>query len=144
MCTECVCQTEQDVLIKSIRVLEECPLSSMDNKWFRESICLCYDILLFKLKFYGVSGKDLQLYQSYLGNKYCRTAIYNDSKNSHKVSNWAEVRHGVPQGSIFGPLLFLLYINDLPKIINKISTPIIFADNTSILFAHSNLLRNWS
>jgi len=103
---------------------------------------LCYDILLFKLKFYGVSGKDLQLYQSYLGNKYCRTAIYNDSKNSHKVSNWAEVRHGVPQGSIFGPLLFLLYINDLPKIINKISTPIIFADNTSILFAHSNLLRN--
>jgi len=37
-----------------------------------------------------------------------------------------------------GPLLFLLYINDLPKIINKTSAPIIFADDTSILFAHSN------
>jgi hypothetical protein len=38
-----------------------------------------------------------------------------------------------------GPLLFLLYTNDLPKIINKTSTPIIFADDTSILFAQSNL-----
>ena len=39
-----------------------------------------------------------------------------------------------------GPLLFLLYINDLTKIINKTSSPIIFADDTSILFAHSNLI----
>jgi len=60
------------------------------------------------------------------------------SQNSNKVSNWATVRHGVPQGSILGPLLFLLYINDLSKIINKTSAPTVFADDTSILFAHSN------
>ena len=55
-----------------------------------------------------------------------------------RVVNWTEVKHGVPEGSILGPLLFLLYINDLPKIINKTSTRIIFADDTSILFAHSD------
>jgi hypothetical protein len=94
---------------------------------------------LYKLKFYGISGKALQLYQSYLGNRYCRTAIYND-ENSNKVSNWAKIRHGVPQGYILGPLLFLLYINGLPRIINKTSAPIILADDTSILFTYSNLI----
>jgi len=44
-----------------------------------------HDILLYKLKFYGISDKALQLYQSYLGNRYCRPAIYNDNKNSNKV-----------------------------------------------------------
>ena len=102
--------------------------------------CVNYDILLYKLKFYGIRDKDLQLYQSYLGNRYCRTAIYNGIKNSDKVSDRAKVRHGVSQGSILGPLLFLLYINDLPKIINKTLAPIIFADDTSILFTHSNLI----
>ena len=99
--------------------------------------CVNHDILLHKLKFYGISDKALQLCQSYFGNRYCRTAIYNDNEKSNKVSNWAKVRHGVPQGSISGPLIFLLYINDLPKIINKTSAPII---DTSILFTHPNLI----
>jgi len=100
-----------------------------------------HDILLPKLKFYGISDKDLTLYPSYLDNRYCRTAMYNDSEKSNTVSSWAKVRLGVPQDSVLGlgPLIFLLHINDLPNITNKISTHIIFADDTSALFAHSNL-----
>ena len=44
-----------------------------------------HDILLFKLKFYGISGKDLALYHYYLDNRHFRTAICNDSDNSNKV-----------------------------------------------------------
>ena len=122
-------------------------LNAMNNKLLVEGFfcdvekafdCVNHDILLSKLKFYGISGKDFQLYQSYLGNRYCRAAIYNDSENGKKVSNWARVRHGVRQCSTLGPLLFFLYINDLPRIINKTSAPIILADDTSILFAHSD------
>jgi hypothetical protein len=51
-----------------------------------------------------------------------------------------KLRHGASQGSVLGPVLFLPYINDLPKIINKTLAPIIFADDTSILFAQSNLI----
>jgi len=47
--------------------------------------CVNHDIPLPKLKFYGIGDKDFQLYQSYLGKRYCRTAIYNDSENSNKV-----------------------------------------------------------
>jgi hypothetical protein len=101
--------------------------------------CVKHDILLSKLQFYGINNKHFRLFQSYLSNRYCRTAIYNNSKDSNILSNWAKVRHVVPQGSILGPLLFLLYINDLPKIINTTSSPIIFGDETSILFIHSNL-----
>jgi len=102
--------------------------------------CVDNDTLLSKLKFCGISDKDLAICHFCLDNRHFRTAIYNDSSYSNKVSNWAKVRHGIPQGSVLGPLLFLLYINDLTKIINKTSSPIIFADDTSILFAHSNLI----
>jgi hypothetical protein len=47
--------------------------------------------------------------------------------------NCGTVEHGPPQGSVFGPLLFLLYINDLPPNINSQSKPILFAEDTIII-----------
>jgi hypothetical protein len=80
-----------------------------------------------------VAGK---LIKSYLTNRHQRTIINNNTVNS--VSEWQKVEQGVPQGSILGPLIFLVYINDLPCIINKVAKPILYADDTSILCFKSN------
>jgi hypothetical protein len=50
------------------------------------------------------------------------------------------IKHGVPQGSILCHTLFLLYINDLPAVINKKVIPVLFVDDTSILCTHHNFM----
>jgi hypothetical protein len=56
-------------------------------------------------------------------------------------SSWDIVRHGVPQGSILGPLLFLFYINDLTSILNDTVKPVLFADDTSLVISSNNSLQ---
>jgi len=89
--------------------------------------CVDHDILLSKMKFYGISGSTGKLMKSYLRQRYQRVVINNN------WSSWKEVQHGVLQGSILGPLLFLIYINDLSKNISVKSIPILFADDTSFI-----------
>jgi len=97
-------------------------LNAMNNKLLVGGIfcdlekafdCVNHDILLSKLKFYGIRDKDHQLYQSYLGNRYCRMAVYYDSKNSNKFSNWATVRYGVPQGTAIKQIMYTLQLREI-------------------------------
>jgi hypothetical protein len=89
------------------------------------------------LEFYGVKGKAKLWFESYLRNRYQRVLITNNDLNRNDFSTWEKTKHGVLQGSILGHLLFLLYINDLPKADKTI--PILFADDTSILVTSPNL-----
>ena len=80
--------------------------------------------LVFKLQQNGIEGKFLNLLQNYLNNRKQRVVL------NGMESNWGDIKAGVPQGSVLGPLLFLVYINDLEKGIK--STVKFFADDTSI------------
>ena len=84
-----------------------------------------HNILISKLELYGVRGKALQWFISYLrGRKQV-------CKINHEISDRATITCGVPQGSNLGPLLFLLYINDLPNCVRSTKASM-FADDTNI------------
>ncbi|PNF37508.1 hypothetical protein B7P43_G14331 [Cryptotermes secundus] len=99
--------------------------------------CVNHDILLTKLEFYGIRGIFLKLMKSYLEGRHQKVVLDNNSPEAS--SNWGEIKHGVPQGSILGPLLFLLYVNDLPKIGNNKAEMVLYADDTSIIVKSLNL-----
>ena len=95
-----------------------------------------HDILLSKMEFYGISGKANTLIKSYLQGRCQRTLVDYDSKKYY--SKWDIITDGVPQGSMFGPLLFLLYVNDIPHVISNISNPVLYADDTSLIITNSD------
>ena len=86
-----------------------------------------HTILLYKLYNYGIRGIAHNWFRNYLSNRKQYVRINNCS------SSLGDISCGVPQGSILGPLLFLLYINDLPNCSNNLHF-CLFADDTSILF----------
>ena len=86
---------------------------------------VCHDGLIHKLKCKGVGGQLLNWFMSYLTDRKQRVII------NGQHSNWAQIHAGVPQGSILGPLLFIIYIDDIIE--NIESNIFLFADDTSLL-----------
>ena len=87
-----------------------------------------HEILLQKLKLVGIPGSAFLLLKSYLTGRTQRCEV------NRSISGENDVKCGVPQGSILGPLFFLLYINDLPACLSK-TKPRLFADDTNITAA---------
>ena len=87
--------------------------------------------LHYKLRQNGISGELLNILTDFLDNRTQRVIL------NGQYSSWAKVEAGVPQGSILGPLLFLIYINDLSD--NLALKPKLFADNTSLFSVVKNV-----
>ena len=89
-----------------------------------------HTILLNKLQCYGVRGSACSWFASYIQNRK-QYVVFNKTESECK-----EISCGVPQGSILGPLLFILYINDIEHV-SEIIKPILFADDTSLFHSHT-------
>jgi len=93
---------------------------------------LDHQILLNKLEHYGIRGQWLLWFESYLSNRSQFVEL------NGTPSTYEAISVGVPQGSILGPLLFLIYINDLPASLDKLRA-VMFADDTNLIIRGQNL-----
>jgi hypothetical protein len=90
-----------------------------------------HDILLKKMHKMGIQGVELDWFKNYLSNR--KLFVYLNGKSSSLL----EILLGLPQGSILGPILFLIYINDLP--LSTLLKSLLFADDTALLASGSNI-----
>ena len=91
-----------------------------------------HHILLSKLNLYGLTGVSHKLFSSYLDNR-TQKCVVNGS-----LSECCTLKCGIRQGIILGPLLFLLYINDLPNCLSH-SVPRMYADDTHLTYSNGNI-----
>ena len=85
-----------------------------------------HDILLAKLKTYGVNGNLFNWFTDYLHGRVQRVVV------DGVASDWATVTSGVPQGSLLGPILFVIFINDFPNVVSDASQTALYADDSKL------------
>ena len=87
---------------------------------------LDHTILLHKLSYYGIQGKELNWFKSYLSDRTQYVEIDNTKSDSKLITT------GVPQGSVLGPLLFLIYMNDIETVSDAFNA-VLFADDSTFI-----------
>ena len=93
-----------------------------------------HNILLQKLAYYGVRSLANNWFRTFISQRVQFTSINKTNSDSHLIT------HGVPQGSVLGPLLFLIFINDLHKAIKNSDLQLhLFADDTNLLYSNKSL-----
>ena len=127
-----ICHNTVDAVMSFIKrsldgIENKCSVSSYFFDFTKAFDTVSHSTLLHKLRFYGFDYNSVELLSSYLNDRY-HTVTFKGISSQFKL-----MKHGVPQGSIIGPVLFLIYINDLPKYIgqNYLET-YMFADDLAV------------
>ena len=122
-------------------------VKNMENQLY--TVCILLDlskafdtiehrILLSKLELYGIRGNALSWFESYLTDRKHRVKCRTVSNMEGTMSKEYSVEYGTPQGLCLGPLIFLIFVNNLHLHLQH-SEGVQFADNTTLLFKHQNL-----
>ena len=99
---------------------------------------LDHNILLYKLQNLGIRGIAYNWLKSYLTERKQTVRLYTEHSNEYILSDFYNISHGIPQGSILGPLLFIIYILDMKNCTN-ITIPISFADDTTFIINNKSI-----
>jgi hypothetical protein len=86
---------------------------------------ICYKFITWDI---WIRGVVLNWFKTYISNRKQKVKITSQNCKQDSSCRWETIKNGVPQGLILGPLLFIIYVNDLPRGVNQFANPVIFAD----------------